>query len=67
MTAEQKAFYKEASGVIEKGTVNVEVVQNDKNVIGGSYASGKIDVSDISSFGKGPVMSAPSTLVHEIV
>jgi len=67
MTAEQKAFYKEVSGVIEKGKVNVEVVQNDKNVIGGSYASGKIDVSDISSFGKGPVMSAPSTLAHEIV
>ncbi|CAL1516428.1 hypothetical protein MMC2321_00150 [Chitinophaga sp. MM2321] len=67
MTAEQKAFYKDVSGVIETGKVNVEVVQNDKSVIGGSYASGKIDVSDISSFGKGPVMSAPSTLAHEIV
>jgi RHS repeat-associated protein len=67
MTAEQKAFYKEISGVIEKGKVNVEVVQNDKSVIGGSYASGKIDVSDISAFKEGPVMSGPSTLAHEVV
>jgi RHS repeat-associated protein len=68
MTDEQKGFYNEVSGVLnQKETVNIGIVQKDGNVIGGSYALGKIDISDIASFGNNKAMSAGSTLAHEII
>jgi RHS repeat-associated protein len=68
MTDEQKGYYNEVSGVLnQKETVNIGIVQKDGNVIGGSYASGKTDISDIAAFGNNKAMSAGSTLGHEII
>jgi RHS repeat-associated protein len=68
MSKSQNGFYKEISSILnQKENVKIGLVQDDKSVIGGSYAQGKIDVSDVSKWGNNKAMSASTVLAHEIV
>lgn len=68
MTPEQKGFLKEMSNIIsQKENVKIGLVQNDKNLLIGSFDLGKIDVSDLSKVGNLNSATSGSWLAHEIV
>lgn len=68
MSQQQKAYHKEISKIIDKKeVVEIEVVEFDKSVVGGSFTSGKIDVDDIYMIGNNnKAMTSGSVLAHEI-
>lgn len=68
MSKQQKAYHKEISKILDKKeVVNIEVVEYDKNVVGGNFASGKIDVDDVYNIGNdNEAMTSGSVLAHEI-
>lgn len=68
MTFEQRGYLKEMGKVLDqKENVKIGLVQNDKNVLIGSFDLSKIDVSDLSKIGNHKSVTAGSFLAHEVV
>ncbi|WP_405377164.1 RHS repeat domain-containing protein [Nonlabens sp. Asnod3-A02] len=69
MTAEQKAFHKDYSAVVNSSDViNQEVVENDVNTVVDSWVTGKIDIADVAEFDKDKgAASSAGALIHSTV
>jgi len=67
LTSQQQAFMDVMTQVTDLNTGNTKIslTQNDSKTFVGSYASGRIDMKDISAFGEGP-LSSVGALGHEI-
>lgn len=67
MSLDQLGYFGSVLKVMnQKETTSIGLVQNDKEIVGGSYLAGKIDVADVAAFGNNKAMSAGSVLAHEI-
>ena len=67
MSKKQQAFYTTImSAVNDDETISIGVLNNDRNVLFGSWEYSKIDVADINALGVGDGMDMYSTIAHEI-
>jgi len=70
MTAEQTAFYKDYSAVVNSTVVvNQVAVENDPNTVVDSYQTGAIDMADVAEFDNagGRAASSAGALIHSTV
>jgi RHS repeat-associated protein len=66
-TPQQAALAAVLSGAInDQRTVGIQLVEGDRGVVLGQYASGKLDIKDVASVGDGPALSSQSALAHEV-
>ena len=67
MSEKQQAFYKTImSAVNDDERISIGVLNNDRNVLFGSWKYNKIDVADINALGVGDGMDMYSIIAHEI-
>ena len=67
MSMKQKGFYNTVmSAINDEKTISIDVVNNSKSVLFGSWKSSSIDVADMTALGDGEGMNMYSVIGHEI-